>query len=436
MVKKVGKYEIGRTLGEGTFGKVKFAVNTETNERVAIKILDKEKIQKQNMGEQIKKEIAVMKMVKQKHVVNLLEVLASRTKIFIVLELVTGGELFDKIVTAGRFDEETARKYFRQLISGVEYCHTQGVRPRDLKPENWLLDNDAMLKISDFGLSALYGSDHNSTLLHTTCGTPNYVAPEVLADKGYDGFSADIWSCGVILYVLLAGFLPFDEPSMSALFRKIIKAEFSYPSWFSPGVKELLNRILLPTPEKRYDIAQIKGSEWFLSGGYKPEDENQHGDIANGDIGDDAFDDAEELDVDGGGENGGGKVINPKSMNAFELITMCGGLDLTPMFDKDAQHVKKFTRFHTVTPPLQAIQRIAEALTSREINHKIMSQNFKIKVNHSTEKGPLTCAVQIFSIAPGLHLVDWRRGQGDLMSYYKFYKDIRDQLGDLIANKE
>jgi serine/threonine protein kinase len=145
MVKKVGKYEIGRTLGEGTFGKVKYAVNSETAERVAIKILDKERIQQQGMGEQIKKEVAVMKMVKQRHVVNLLEVLASRTKIFIVLELVTGGELFDKIVTAGRFDEDTARDYFRQLISGVEYCHRQGVCHRDLKPENLLLDSDARL---------------------------------------------------------------------------------------------------------------------------------------------------------------------------------------------------------------------------------------------------------------------------------------------------
>ncbi|RLO00913.1 hypothetical protein DYB28_015560, partial [Aphanomyces astaci] len=268
MVKKVGKYEIGKTLGEGTFGKVKYAVNTETDERVAIKVLDKDKIQKQNMGAQIKKEISIMKMVRNRHVVVLKEVLASRTKIFIVLELITGGELFDKIVSEGRFNEETARFYFRQLVNGVEYCHSQGVCHRDLKPgtfpnllhldslhaavENLLLDENGDLKISDFGLSALYeggGPDgaegSRASLLHTTCGTPNYVAPEVLADKGYDGRAADVWSIGVILYVLLAGFLPFDEPTMSALFRKIQKAEFSYPSWFTPRVKTLLNKILV-----------------------------------------------------------------------------------------------------------------------------------------------------------------------------------------------
>ncbi|KDO29939.1 serine/threonine protein kinase [Saprolegnia parasitica CBS 223.65] len=235
MVKKVGKYEIGKTLGEGTFGKVKYAVNTETDERVAIKVLDKDKIQKQNMGAQIKKEISIMKMVRHRHVVVLKEVLASRTKIFIVLELITGGELFDKIVSEGRFNEETARFYFHQLVNGVEYCHSQGVCHRDLKPENLLLDENGDLKISDFGLSALYegggdGTDGSrASLLHTTCGTPNYVAPEVLADKGYDGRAADVWSIGVILYVLLAGFLPFDEPTMSALFRKIQKGRVLVP---------------------------------------------------------------------------------------------------------------------------------------------------------------------------------------------------------------
>jgi serine/threonine protein kinase len=194
------------------------------------------------MGAQIKKEISIMKMVRHTYVVGMKEVLASRTKIFIVLELIQGGELFDKIVNEGRFDEAKARFYFRQLVEGVQYCHSLGICHRDLKPENLLLDENGNLKISDFGLSALYVGDPDADgacrteLLHTTCGTPNYVAPEVLADQGYDGKKADVWSCGVILYVLLAGFLPFDESTIVALFAKIQNADFSYPSWFSSEV--------------------------------------------------------------------------------------------------------------------------------------------------------------------------------------------------------
>ena len=227
---RLGKYQLGRTLGEGTFGTVKQAIDLETNEQVAIKILDKSKITAQRMADQIKKEIAVMMLVKQRHVVNLIEVLASRSKVFIVLELVTGGELFQK-VSVERLDELTARCYFQQLVTGLEYCHRQGVCHRDLKPENLLLDEaTGDLKISDFGLSALYGSSFESgdgtvskELLHTSCGTPQYVAPEVLGEQGYDGFKADVWSCGVILYVLLAGYLPFDEPAWKTLFNKIMK---------------------------------------------------------------------------------------------------------------------------------------------------------------------------------------------------------------------
>ena len=231
--KQVGKYEIGRTLGEGTFGKVKHAVHVSSRVEVAIKVLDKERIQKQSMGSQIKKEISIMKQLSHENVVKLKEVLASRTKIFIVLELVTGGELFDLIVQRGRLDEAASRIYFRQLVSGVAYCHSQGVAHRDLKPENLLLDSEGTLKISDFGLSALYDGEEGSTrsqMLHTTCGTPNYVAPEVLQNEGYVGRIADCWSIGVILYVLLAGFLPFDEATMSALFDKIKRAEFAYPA--------------------------------------------------------------------------------------------------------------------------------------------------------------------------------------------------------------
>lgn len=140
--------------------------------------------------------------------------------------------------------------------------------PLALQPENLLLDANGNLKISDFGLSALYtGSPEDegrATLLHTTCGTPNYVAPEVLADKGYDGRAADVWSAGVILYVLLAGFLPFDEPHMTALFRKIQKAEFTYPAWFTAPVRSLVDRILVPDPTKRITVADLEADAWFM----------------------------------------------------------------------------------------------------------------------------------------------------------------------------
>ena len=270
--RRVGKYEIGISLGEGTFGKVKKAVNVQTGEVVAIKILDKEKIQKQNMGAQVKKEISIMKLVRHHFVVKLKEVLASKTKIFIVLELVTGGELFDKIVEAQRFDTETARFYFQQLVVGTIFCHNNGVCHRDLKPENLLLDGNQNLKISDFGLSSMYeggdGGPDKVTLLHTTCGTPNYVAPEVLADRGYDGYMADTWSIGVILFVFLAGYLPFDEPTMSALFRKISNADFSYPSWFEDDVKDLLDKILVADPKKRLSLMEITRHPWFTKSTY------------------------------------------------------------------------------------------------------------------------------------------------------------------------
>jgi len=260
--RRVGKYALGKTLGQGTFGKVKFATDTETGRHVAIKMMDKAKIRASNMGEQIKKEISIMKMIKHDSVIQLLEVLASQTTIYIVLELVTGGELFDKIISEGKFSEDEARKYFRQLIDGIAHCHARGVCHRDLKPENLLLDADGHLKISDFGLSAL-SSDMQGDLLHTTCGTPNYVAPEVLMDKGYDGKAADVWSSGVILYVLLCGFLPFDESSMVELFRKIVKADFAYPADLSHEAVSLLSIILNPDPEKRATIEQIKKHPWY-----------------------------------------------------------------------------------------------------------------------------------------------------------------------------
>ncbi|XP_058104966.1 CBL-interacting protein kinase 9 isoform X3 [Magnolia sinica] len=322
---RVGKYELGKTLGEGSFAKVKFARNVETGDNVAIKVLDKDQVLRHRMVEQIKREISTMKLIKHPNVVKLYEVMASKTKIYIVLEFVDGGELFDKIVNHGRLKEDEARRYFQQLINAVDYCHSRGVYHRDLKPENLLLDSFGVLKVSDFGLSAFSPQIREDGLLHTACGTPNYVAPEVLNDKGYDGTTADIWSCGVILFVLVAGYLPFDDSNLMALYKKIYKADVTYPSWFSSGAKKLLQRILDPNPHTRIKIQEILENEWFQKG-YKVPD-FEHGDEVNLDDVDAVFNDSKEHLVTE-------KKEKPASMNAFELISRSGSFDLGNLFEK------------------------------------------------------------------------------------------------------
>ncbi|KAG0472341.1 hypothetical protein HPP92_016887 [Vanilla planifolia] len=198
-----------------------------------------------------------MKMVTHPNIVELDEVMATKSKIYFAMELVRGGELFSKIARVGRLREGTARHYFRQLISAVDFCHSRGVYHRDLKPENLLLDDAGNLKVADFGLSAFADHLRPDGLLHTTCGTPAYVAPEVICKKGYDGAKADLWSCGVILFVLLAGFLPFQDDNLIAMYRKIHRGDFRCPPWFSSDARRLVIKLLDPNPNTRITVAKL-----------------------------------------------------------------------------------------------------------------------------------------------------------------------------------
>ncbi|KAH9766567.1 CBL-interacting serine/threonine-protein kinase 1 [Citrus sinensis] len=316
---RLGRYELGRTLGEGNFGKVKFAQDLDSGLPFAVKILEKNRIIHLKITDQIKREIATLKLLKHPNVVRLHEVLASKSKIYMVLEYVTGGELFDKIASKGRLQEAEGRKLFQQLIDGVSYCHNKGVFHRDLKLENILLDSKGNIKISDFGLSALPQHFRDDGLLHTTCGSPNYVAPEVLANRGYDGATSDIWSCGVILYVILTGYLPFDDRNLAVLYQKIFRGDFKLPKWLSPGAQNLLRKILEPNPVKRITIAGIKADEWFEQD-YTP---------ANPD------DDEEDIFVDNEPSDGDRTPGSPPLINAFQLIGMSSCLDLSGFFEKE-----------------------------------------------------------------------------------------------------
>ncbi|CAK9275882.1 unnamed protein product [Sphagnum jensenii] len=423
-MRRVGKYEVGRTIGEGNFAKVKFAQNTETGESVAMKVLDKETVLKHKMVDQIKREICIMKIVRHPNVVCLHEVLASQTKIYIILEFVKGGELFDKIVHQGRLSENESRKYFQQLIDAVDFCHSKGVSHRDLKPENLLLDSAGNLKISDFGLSAL--PQQEDGLLHTTCGTPNYVAPEVLNDKGYDGAVADIWSCGVILYVLMAGFLPFDETDLFTLYRKIQLAEFSYPSWFSSGAKALISKILNPRPNMRIKVAGIRNDGWFKKN-YLPVHMHEDEDVSLDDV-QAVFKGMQEMYVKVQKEV---KESGPSMMNAFELISLSQGLNLSALFDRRQDHIKRQTRFTSKRPAQDIIARIDTS--AKSMGFSVQIRNFKMRLEGlSGNAGQLAVAIEVFEVAPSLFMVEVRKAVGDTLEYHKFYKNLCAQLKDII----
>ncbi|KAJ6365774.1 hypothetical protein OIU76_030533 [Salix suchowensis] len=223
-----GKYEIGKLLGYGAFAKVYHARNVSTGQSVAIKAVSKAKVMKGGFVAHVKREISIMRRLRHANIVKLHEVLATKGKVYFVMEYAKGGELFAKI-SKGRFSEDLSRRYFQQLITAVGYCHARGVFHRDLKPENLLLDENMNLKITDFGLSAVTEQVRPDGLLHTLCGTPAYVAPELLAKKGYDGAKVDIWSCGVVLFVLIAGYLPFNDTNLMAMYRKIYKGQYRFP---------------------------------------------------------------------------------------------------------------------------------------------------------------------------------------------------------------
>ena len=261
--RNIGSYIIGNTLGEGAFGKVKIGTHIHTGEKVAIKILDKEKM-KEDPDDivRVQSEIAILKKMRHKNIIQLYEIMESSRNIYLIMEYCEEKELFDYITTRKRLTESEALKFFQEIIDTLDYLHCQNIVHRDLKPENLLLDYKLSIKLSDFGLSRTYTNDK---LLSTPCGTPSYAPPEMLNGEDYHGLLSDIWSAGVVLYAMLAGYLPFDESNEEINCQKIIKGEFTIPDWVSDSCADMLKCVLVTDPFWRYDLDQIKNHPWFNS---------------------------------------------------------------------------------------------------------------------------------------------------------------------------
>lgn len=318
-VKRVSNYITGKTLGRGTFGDVRLATHIITGEKVAIKILEKNKIACEDDFRRVVREIQVLKLLNHENIVRLLEVIDTPRHIYLVTEYVAGGELFNYVIRHKRLTEREAARYFHQIIIGLHYCHLRKICHRDLKLENTLLskvvkplftgpgaaaaaeaavqaaqaahpltnpattepstaemyrcapldapeppapDAEYSIKIIDFGLSNILTAD--AARLKTACGSPSYASPEMLSGKRYSGPLIDIWASGIVLFAMVCGFLPFDDDNVERLYKKIIAGHFEVPPFVSPELADLLRRILRTNPATRIQIHEIVQHPWYL----------------------------------------------------------------------------------------------------------------------------------------------------------------------------
>ncbi|OIS97367.1 PREDICTED: CBL-interacting serine/threonine-protein kinase 11-like [Nicotiana attenuata] len=397
-----GKYELGKLLGCGASAKVYHAREIDNGQSVAIKVINKNN--KDNIpNENIEREISILRQLRHPYIVKLHEVLATKSKIYFIMEYVKAGELFTKITDHGRFSEDLSRKYFQQLISALNYCHSRGIYHRDLKPENILIDENGDLKISDFGLSATTDQIQKfDGLLHTVCGSPAYVAPEILTIKGYDGAKTDIWSCGIILYVMIAGYLPFYDQNLMLMYKKIYKGEFKCPKWMSPDVKRILSRLLDTNPATRITIDEIIKDPWFRKG---------------------------LKFIKFAGEEEDKASLSSNCLNAFDLISFSAGLDISGLF-KSNNPVDDLERT-VVEQSLESVIERVEEMAKKE--------NFRLRkkkewgIEMKVQNGKLTMNVDIYRLTERFVIVEVKReaGDGDL------YKDLwRNKLKAVILGQQ
>ena len=255
---EIGNYILEETIGEGGFAKVKLAIHKQTNEKVAIKILNKELID----INKIRKEIKILQRLKHINIIQIYEIIETKNKLYIVMEYCENQDLFSLIKHKYHLTEIESCQYFQQIINGVEYIHLSNITHRDLKPENLLLtDNNKRIVITDFGLS-ISTEEYNSEL-NTPCGTLSYSPPEMLKGKKYNGIFSDIWSCGIILYVMLVGNLPYSEKEGDLIYQNIITHDYYYPENLSSDAIDLIEHLLKINPNERYNFDEIKAHPWF-----------------------------------------------------------------------------------------------------------------------------------------------------------------------------
>ncbi|CAN6551728.1 unnamed protein product [Malus baccata var. baccata] len=406
----LGKYQLGRLLGRGSFAKVYKAQSLVHNTAVAVKIIDKSQTDA-TMEPRILREISAMRRLQQHpNVLKIHEVLATKSKIYLVVELATGGELFAKLSRHGKLPESLARRYFQQLVSALHFCHQNGVAHRDMKPQNLLLDKNGNLKVSDFGLSALPDQLKNG-LLHTACGTPSYTAPEVVYRHGYDGSKADAWSCGVILFVLLAGHLPFDDSNLIAMYKKVQRREYEIPGWISKPAGKIIYQLLDPNPNTRLGTEALMEKPWFKRSIDLRLSEEPAAEVKKCDV-------------------------VPCGINAFDIISMSSGLNLSGLFEAETGRERRFTAEAGADTVVEKVGEVGKRLGYRV-------EKGKSGVSVGVGKGAMmrvVMVVEVMEIAPSLVVGEVKMAEGgggggvvEFEREVRLWEELRTGLENLVV---
>ncbi|GAB2294591.1 CBL-interacting serine/threonine-protein kinase 7 [Dionaea muscipula] len=402
----LGRYQLGGLLGRGSFAKVYYGRSLADNAAVAIKVIDKSKTNA-SMEPRIIQEVAAMRRLNHPNVLRIHEVMATKAKIYLVMELARGGDLFEKLARrqGHRFPEPYARRLFHQLVSALQYCHQNGVAHRDMKPQNVLLDVDGNVKISDFGLSAVVVQHQGGLLhLHTACGTPAFAAPEVVSRRGYDGTKADAWSCGVILFVMLSGSLPFDDSNLVAMYRKMYRRDLQFPPWISRPGRALIFQLLDPNPSSRLSVEAIAQSTWLRSAQFGSRS------LSLGDL----------VSLN---ER---KFERVSSMNAFDIISMSSGLDLSGLFDDVGSKERRFT---TREDAGKVVEKVVEV--GGKLGYEVeRGKAGKIWLG----KGRLLLIVEILEVAAGMLVGEMKvvDGGGGAGLEELQWGELKSELGDIV----
>lgn len=416
------KYEITGHLGDGAFGAVRIATDTTTGIDYACKIIQIDCMWRSHMMEHVKTEIHSLRSISHPHVVGLQEAFycPDGHQLFLILDLCRGGDIYDLIVPAPESDqvggplaECSARRYFQQMMSGISHCHALGISHRDIKPENLLLDGNGTLRISDFGLSTFAASAPTST----KCGTVHYLAPEVTLSQPYDAIQADIWSSGVLLYVLITACLPFEHENEAELFKLIRSAEFAWPEnvKVSEGARDLVSRMLDPDPAQRITTSGVLEHPWvrinldeslFANEVTKPDEAPLSPPRLN-----ESF----ELDT---------PPLLP--VNAFELLNHIGSIHLEGLCDAHPDP-SPIHQFISTSEPKDLSRAISEfANTHGFVGHR---GELALCLAGKIQGAPMQFEVEMMLISENLVLTKMSQTLGSARMFQKFYNSLYAAIG-------